>query len=238
MPIYRLHPEHVGFPPRSEFDSDMVAVGGDLQPKRLLEAYARGVFPWYNEPGKLHWYCPEERCVLRPSAVEISHSMRGLLRKVAFTYTMDKAFDRVIEACRGGERQGRTWIHDEIVEAYTELHVLGCAHSLEVWQGDELVGGLYGVSLGNLFFGESMFSKQANASKAALIHLCQFLAGEGVELVDCQVPNDHLLSMGAEVWHRDDFLDILEESLENESIVGNWQERFANWCTTSTNNNL
>jgi leucyl/phenylalanyl-tRNA--protein transferase len=238
MPVYELHPDLVGFPPRTEFDSDCIAVGGDLRIERLVESYARGVFPWYNEPGKLLWFCPEERCVLPVANVQVSHSMRTLFRKGELSYTMDCSFREVIEACREGERQGQTWIHDEIVEAYTELHRLGVAHSLEVWLHGRLVGGLYGISLGAMFFGESMFSRHANTSKAALIKLCQFLPSLGIEIVDCQVPNDHLLSMGAEVWHREDFLDTLEIALKSETTSGDWRYKFNLVSNGETNNPL
>jgi leucyl/phenylalanyl-tRNA--protein transferase len=238
MPIYQLHPDYVGFPPRSDFESDRVAVGGDLRVERLIEAYARGVFPWYNEPGKLHWYSPEERCVLPVSSVQVSHSMRGLMRRGELRFTMDTAFTEVIEACREGERQGQTWIHDEIVIAYSELHRKGLAHSLEVWLQDQLVGGLYGISLGTMFFGESMFSRHSNASKAALIQLCRFLPSLEIELVDCQVPSDHLLSMGAEVWHRDDFLDTLEMAIQRPTTSGSWSSAFDHFVSSSTNNGL
>jgi leucyl/phenylalanyl-tRNA--protein transferase len=238
MPIYQLHPDFVGFPRRSDFEDDVVAVGGDLRTERLLEAYARGVFPWYNEPGKLQWFCPEERCVLPVSSIQVSHSMRSILRKGEYSFTMDHSFSEVMEACREGERQNQTWIHDEIVDAYTALHRLGFAHSLEVWFQGRLVGGLYGVSLGSMFFGESMFSRHSNASKAALIQLCRFLPTLAVELIDCQVPNDHLLSMGAQVWLRDDFLDSLEISIESKTLAGSWSDDFELWMRGETNNSL
>jgi leucyl/phenylalanyl-tRNA--protein transferase len=236
MPVYELHPDFVGFPPRTEFDNDCIAVGGDLRSERLVEAYARGVFPWYNEPGKLLWYCPAERCVLPVRNVQVSHSMRGVFRKGEFSFTLDSSFREVIEACREGKRQGQTWIHDEIVDAYAELHRRGVAHSLEVWLQGRLVGGLYGISLGSMFFGESMFSRYPNASKAALIMLCRFLPSLGIELVDCQVPNDHLQSMGAEVWHRDEFLDTLEKAMKQPTILGNWKEKLLPSANTETNN--
>jgi leucyl/phenylalanyl-tRNA--protein transferase len=238
MPVYELHPDFVGFPPRTEFDSDCIAVGGDLRTERLVEAYARGVFPWYNEPGKLLWYCPQERCVLPVANVQVSHSMRSLFRKGEFSFSVDSSFREVIEACREGERQGQTWIHDEIVDAYSELHRIGVAHSLEVWLQGRLVGGLYGISLGAMFFGESMFSRHANASKAALIKLCQFLPTQGIDIIDCQVPNDHLLSMGAEVWHRDDFLDTLELAMKQQTISGSWKAKFERSTSRETNNML
>ena len=238
MPVYQLHPDFVGFPPRSEFDQDMVAVGGDLRTERLLEAYSRGIFPWYNEPGQLHWYSPEERCVLPVESVEVSHSMRSIFRKGELTFSMDTAFRQVIEACREGEREGQTWIHDEIVDSYVALHKLGVAHSLEVWNKQVLVGGLYGVSLGNLFFGESMFSRQPNTSKAALITLCRFLPRLDINLIDCQVPNDHLVSMGAVVWHRDYFLDTVENGIQQPTASGSWQKIFAEWNGSAINNSV
>jgi leucyl/phenylalanyl-tRNA--protein transferase len=238
MPIYQLHSQHVGFPPRSEFDYDIIAVGGDLRLERLVEAYSRGVFPWYNEPGKLQWFCPDERCVLPVSSVQVSHSMRSVLRKGELSFSMDHSFLEVIEACREGERQNQTWIHDEIVEAYTTLHSQGLAHSLEVWLQDRLVGGLYGVSLGSMFFGESMFSRHSNASKSALIQLCRFLPTIGIDLVDCQVPNDHLLSMGAEVWQRNRFLDLLEIGIKHTSLKGSWSEVFEHWLLDETNKSM
>jgi leucyl/phenylalanyl-tRNA--protein transferase len=238
MPIYKLHPDFIGFPPRTEFEGDLIAVGGDLRRERLIEAYKRGVFPWYNEPGKLRWYSPDERCVLPVASVQVSHSMRNLLNKRELTFTMDKSFSEVVEACREGERQGQTWIHDEIVNAYSDLHAAGYAHSLEVWKDGRLVGGLYGVSIGSLFFGESMFSRHSNASKAALIQLCRFLPEIGIELIDCQVPNDHLISMGAEVWHRDDFLDTLEKAIAVVSKCEHWQTAFQDFHWRQTNNGL
>lgn len=226
MPIYRLHPEHYGFPERKEFDEDIVAVGGDLAPGRLIEAYCRGVFPWYNTPGELQWFCPQERCVLPVAAVRVSHSMRNVFNRNAFSFRMDTAFVAVMEGCRGGERIGQTWIFDETVEAYSALHRGGLAHSLEVFKDNELVGGLYGLSVGSVFFGESMFSAAPNASKAALIRLAEFLPSLGISIIDCQVPNDHLLSLGAEVWDRNRFLDCLESWIDLPTEVGSWQEPF------------
>jgi leucyl/phenylalanyl-tRNA--protein transferase len=183
----------------------------------------------------MHWYCPAERCVLPVDAVSISHSMRSLLRRNTLRYTMDTSFMAVIEACREGVRESNTWIHDEIVEAYGELHRRGLAHSLEVWEDKELVGGLYGVSLGALFFGESMFSRRSNASKAALVALCRFLPQMGIELVDCQVPNDHLMSMGAKSMSRDMFLDTLQSALEKNTNAGNWKREFAQFMDAGIN---
>ncbi len=238
MPIYQLHPDFIGFPPRSEFDQDIVAVGGDLRSDRLIEAYSRGIFPWYNEPGDMHWYCPAERCILPVSEVTISHSMRSILKRDAFRYSMDSAFSEVIAACREGEREGNTWIHDEIMDAYSELNRRGLAHSVEVWQGKKLVGGLYGIALGSMFFGESMFSRASNSSKAALIVLCRFLPHMGIELVDCQVPNDHLMSMGAEIVTRDAFLDNLEAAIQLPTAMGSWDAEFAQFMKHGINKRI
>jgi len=238
MPIYQLHPDFIGFPPRSEFDQDIVAVGGDLRSDRLIEAYSRGIFPWYNEPGDMHWYCPAERCILPVSEVTISHSMRSILKRDAFRYSMDSAFSEVIAACREGEREGNTWIHDEIMDAYSELNRRGLAHSVEVWQGKKLVGGLYGIALGSMFFGESMFSRTSNSSKAALIVLCRFLPHMGIELVDCQVPNDHLMSMGAEIVTRDAFLDNLEAAIQLPTAMGSWDAEFAQFMKHGINKRI
>jgi len=226
MPIYRLHPDHYGFPDRSEFEHDIVAVGGDLAPERLMEAYCCGVFPWYSTPGDLQWFCPQERCVLPVDAVRVSHSMRNVFNRNDYTYRMDSAFVSVMEGCRGGERKGQTWIFDETVEAFGALHRNGLAHSLEVYKDGELVGGLYGLVVGGVFFGESMFSAAPNASKAALILLAEFLPSQGINYIDCQVPNDHLLSMGAQVWSRDRFLDALEQWIDQSTEVGSWEESF------------
>ncbi|MFN5622134.1 MAG: leucyl/phenylalanyl-tRNA--protein transferase [Flavobacteriales bacterium] len=226
MPIYRLHPDHYGFPERSEFEQDIIAVGGDLAPGRLIEAYCRGVFPWYNTPGDLQWFSPQERCVLPVDAVRVSHSMRNVFNRNEFSFSMDTAFVQVMEGCRGGDRIGQTWIFDETVEAYSSLHKAGLAHSLEVYKDGVLVGGLYGLSVGSVFFGESMFSAASNASKAALIKLSQFLPSLGITMIDCQVPNDHLMSLGGQVWERNRFLDALEGWIALPTEVGKWETLF------------
>lgn len=221
MPTYLLD-EELWFPPLSEQDNEVVALGGDLTPDRLLLGYISGVFPWYNDPGEILWWNPFKRCVLYCSEVKISHSMRNIFNKNVYRVTFDQNFLGVMEGCRGGERKGETWIHDEVVVAYSRMHELGLAHSVEVWEGDELVGGLYGVSLGSIFFGESMFSRKPNSSKMALITLAKKLGSLGFELIDCQVYNDHLGSMGARVIDKLEFMKLLKVKIDEKGYLGNW----------------
>jgi leucyl/phenylalanyl-tRNA--protein transferase len=222
MPIYQLPQDEYWFPPESEYSDDIVAVGGDLNPQRLLLAYRRGIFPWYNEPGEIIWWCPEVRCVQFTDEVKISHSMRNTFNKGTFRITMDKAFTQVIEGCREGIRENATWLFDEMAEAYTALHEQGYAHSVEVWQGRKLVGGLYGLSLGHVFFGESMFSRVPNSSKAAFIRLSQYLNENGWKILDCQVVTDHLTSLGASAVSREIFLPLLQHELQYPDSIGKW----------------
>jgi leucyl/phenylalanyl-tRNA--protein transferase len=224
MPIYQLEQNDTWFPTREEYEGDIVAVGGDLLPERLLTAYHMGIFPWYNDPGEIMWWCPEERCVLLNDEVRISHSMRNVFNARKFEIRMDTCFDRVMEECRARDRKDHTWILDEIKSAYLNLHEAGLAHSVEVWQGKELVGGLYGVSLGHVFFGESMFSIAPNSSKFAFISLARILNEMGWKLMDCQVPTEHLMSLGARSMERNDFLNLLEEELKHPTLLGPWTE--------------
>lgn len=189
-------------------EDGLLAIGGNLKLETLLKAYRSGIFPWYNEGDPICWYSPEERCVLFPSEIKISKSMRQVMRSGKFKLTKNQAFDKVIQACASINRkeQDGTWIVSEMMSAYKSLHLNGYAHSIEVWQEEELVGGLYGVDMGHVFCGESMFSYVANASKLALIHLAQ---NYNYSLIDCQVTNPHLLSMGAREIARKEFLDIL-----------------------------
>jgi len=222
MPIYRLKNEKLWFPDPDEFEGDVVAVEGDLRPERLVAAYSQGIFPWYNDPGEIVWWHPEERCVLHLEKLRVSHSMRNTINRCEFTCTFDRAFEEVIEACREGEREGETWIHDEVVENYIQLHKIGLAHSVEVWKNGKLVGGLYGVSLGSMFCGESMFARESNASKFGFIFLVNQLKQLGWKWIDCQVINDHLESLGAEVISRDLFIAMLRVAMHSETIKGNW----------------
>jgi leucyl/phenylalanyl-tRNA---protein transferase len=207
MPLFALDKQLI-FPPVHLAEPDgLLAVGGDLSTARLLLAYRSGIFPWY-EGEHILWWCPNPRFVLFPDELKISKSMKTLLKRNAFELTINKAFTQVINNCKTISRkeQDGTWISDEIKSAYTHLYQIGFAQSVEVWQDGELVGGLYGVRLGKVFFGESMFSKVSNASKYAFISFVQQLKKEGVELIDCQIYTEHLESLGARMIEREDFL--------------------------------
>ena len=200
------------FPDVSEADkSGILAVGGDLSPERLMLAYKSGIFPWFDSDEPILWWSPQQRMVLFPDELVISKSMRSILRKEVFTVTFNKDFRAVISNCSQISRNGQqgTWISEEMIEAYVKLHQLGYAKSVEVWQNNELVGGLYGIDLGHIFCGESMFSKVSNASKVAFITLVEKLKIRKYKLIDCQVHNDHLESLGAREIDRAQFLEIL-----------------------------
>lgn len=204
--------ERLWFPPVEEAVEDgLLAVGGDLSTERLLLAYHNGIFPWYNDDVPM-WWCPDPRFVLYPEELHISKSMKGLLKKDAFGFTTNKAFGEVIYNCQQKEREGQdgTWITADVLNAYTKLHELGFAHSAEAWQDGKLVGGMYGIRLGNMFFGESMFSLVSNASKYAFIKYVQQLQADGVELIDCQVYTEHLESLGAVMIPRSEFMQQLK----------------------------
>ncbi len=190
----------------------IVAIGGDLSPERLLLAYQNGIFPWYDHDEPKLWWCPEERMVLFFENLRITKSMKKIILRKEFQVTFNTAFREVISNCQQAPRkdQDGTWISDEIVEAYCKLHELGHAKSVEVWQNEELVGGLYGIDLGDVFCGESMFSKVPNASKVGFIHLAKQLEMANYKLLDCQVYNDHLNSLGCIEIDREDFLEILK----------------------------
>ena len=227
MPVYRL-PEAVVFPPVDHAaKSGLLAVGGDLSPERLLAAYREGIFPWYGDGEPILWWSPDPRFVLFPDELRVSRSMGQFLKKGFVRITFDRAFRKVIAACRRPRPdQNGTWITEEMQEAYCALHGLGYAHSVEVWQGGILAGGLYGVSLGRAFFGESMFSAIPNASKAALITLIPHLKKRGFDLIDCQVETAHLAGLGARPISRRDFCALLKQSLRHETLRGNWGESF------------
>jgi len=200
------------FPPVSEASPEgILAIGGDLSPQRLILAYQSGIFPWYSEGEPIIWYSPNKRMVLFPERLKISKSMRQILRQEKFRITYNKNFKEVIENCKSinRENQNGTWITAEMQEAYLRLHEQGVAKSVEVWQHDKLVGGLYGIDLGDVFCGESMFSKVSNTSKLAFIHLVQELQAKKYKLIDCQVYNEHLASLGAEEITRKEFLKYI-----------------------------
>jgi leucyl/phenylalanyl-tRNA--protein transferase len=214
--MYFLNKE-MFFPPVTFADEDgMFAIGGDLSTERLLLAYRNGIFPWYNEGEPICWYCPDPRFVLFPNDLETSKSMRTVINSGIFSFTVNRAFDEVIKNCKNVYRKDQpgTWISDAIIEAYSGLHVKGYAHSAEAWSDGELVGGLYGIRLGKVFFGESMFNKQSNASKFAFIKYVQYLEKQDVQLVDCQVYTRHLESLGAKMIRRDYFLQLLHNLIK------------------------
>lgn len=225
MAVYRLGEDPELFPPPGEADeSGLLAVGGDLSPRRLLSAYAQGIFPWYSEGQPLLWHSPDPRFVLLPDALHVAGSLKKTLKRGPYEVRLDTAFAQVIDACARTPRPGQegTWITREMKEAYVALHRLGFAHSAEAWRGSELVGGLYGVSLGSAFFGESMFAHAPDASKVAFATLVEWLKGRGFTLVDCQVYTDHLARFGAELWPRPRFLAALAHALEAPTLRGKW----------------
>ena len=200
------------FPPVEMASSEgILAFGGDLQPQRLILAYQSGIFPWYNEGEPIIWYSPAMRMVLFPEELKISKSMHRFIAKNEFRITWNKAFEQVIDHCQKSPRKDQlgTWITEEMKEAYIKLYKLGFAKSVEVWKKDELVGGLYGIDLGHVFCGESMFSKVSNTSKLAFIHLVQELQKKDYKLIDCQVYNEHLESLGAREISREEFMGFL-----------------------------
>ena len=204
------------FPPVTEADEEgILAIGGDLSTQRLLLAYRNGIFPWYTDDEPIIWWCPNPRFVLFPDEIKISKSMRAFLKKQTYSFTINNCFNNVIKNCKTINREGQsgTWISEEVIDAYTNLHNLGYALSAETWKNNKLVGGLYGVKMGNIFFGESMFSLSPNASKFAFIQLVQHLKNEGVKLIDCQVYTNHLESLGAKMIDRNDFMRLLEQHL-------------------------
>ena len=209
--------DKIYFPPVESADADgLLAIGGDLSSERLLLAYRSGIFPWFNEEDPICWWSPDPRFVLYPPEIRISKSMQVVFKKDIFQFTTNTAFKAVITNCQNvyREGQGGTWITDEMKAAYIELHRLGFAHCAEAWIGDELVGGLYGIRLGNIFFGESMFSHCSNASKFAFISYVRQLEKENVQLIDCQLHTNHLESLGARMISRADF-SLLVRSLIN-----------------------
>jgi len=224
VPVYRLT-EEIRFPPPELAEPEgLLAVGGDLRPERLLEAYRRGIFPWYAQCDPILWFCPDPRYVIRPRDVRVSRSLVKTLRRGVFEIRSDTAFDRVIAHCAQvpRPRQEGTWITEEMQEAYSLLHRLGYAHCVETWFAGELVGGLYGVSLGKCFFGESMFSLRPDASKVAFVALARQLERWGFELIDCQVYTDHLARFGASPWPRRRFLEELADLIQAATRRGNW----------------
>lgn len=224
-PLFRLG-RALAFPdPGESLPSGLLAVGGDLSCERLLLAYSQGIFPWYCEDQPILWHSPDPRMLLLPSALRVSRSLARTLRQGRYQVRLDSAFAEVVHACAEVPRPGQpgTWITPEMQRAYVVLHERGYAHSAEAWEQGRLVGGLYGVSLGGAFFGESMFAERPDASKVAFVTLVRQLARWGFDLIDCQVHTPHLERFGAEPWPRPRFLAALAQSLERPTRVGSWR---------------
>ncbi len=226
MPVFRLHPDTLLFPPTRLAEPDgLLAVGGDLSPERLLLAYRQGIFPWYSDEEPILWWSPAPRLILLPENLRISRRLARTIRKQTFQISFDTAFAEVVAHCAGTPRPGQpgTWITAEMQEAYGRLHELGFAHSVEARQGEKLVGGLYGLALGGVFFGESMFSLVADSSKVAFAALVERLKEWDFGLIDCQVATRHLLSLGAHEVEREEFERRLALALAKPTHKKSWQ---------------
>ena len=224
MPVYVLSDEIVFPPVNLATHEGLLAIGGDLSTARLLEAYRNGIFPWYSEGEPIMWWSPTPRMVVLPGNYRPSKSLRQKLRKNVFSIRFDTAFREVMQACAKAPRNGQegTWITTEMQEAYYKLHKQGYAHSVEAYQNNQLVGGLYGISLGKAFFGESMFHDITDASKVAYHHLMEFVSGNGIEVVDAQQDTPHLRKLGGTLLDRDDFISLLRNALQAPTLKGPW----------------
>ena len=223
--VFILKNDFPGFPsPDFAEDDGLLAIGGEMNVEWLLEAYRNGIFPWYDDNSLIMWWSPAPRAVMKPSEVHISHSMRPIFNQKKYELRVDTAFETVMRLCASVKRKDEegTWILPEIIDAYTQLHILGYAHSFEAWQDGELVGGLYGVSLGRMFFGESMFSLKPNASKFAFISMAKLLQNTDFDYIDCQVPNPHLKSLGCGLMARDEFLRLVYQNNSYPTLRGKW----------------
>lgn len=225
VPVYALSEELSFPPPELAREDGLLAVGGDLSPERLVLAYENGIFPWVTEHGPLLWWCPAPRFVLFPEELHVGRTLRKQQRRAPYRISLDEAFAEVIRACASTKRPGQpgTWIRPDIQAAYIELHRLGIAHSVEAWEGDELVGGLYGVALGSVFCGESMFARRPDASKLAFVTLVEQLRRWGYTMVDCQVFTEHLDRFGAREIELEDFLVRLYEGVARPGKEGRWR---------------
>ena len=223
--IYELDPDYLGFPDPEEAEPDgLVAIGGDLSPQRLVNAYCQGLFPWYSEGEPLMWWSLDPRMVLFPDEFRCSKTLRRLVRSGRFEVRIDTCFKEVMQHCAQVEREGQdgTWITPEMIEAYVELHQLGLAHSFETFREGQLVGGLYGVSVGQIFCGESMFHIETDASKVAMVRLVEFCKQHNFRLIDAQQETAHLASLGARPIKRSDYLAILDSLDFSKTLVGSW----------------
>lgn len=231
MPVYRLSHDLIFPPPALAEPDGLLAVGGDLSVKRLLLAYSMGIFPWYSDDSPILWWSPDPRLVLIPDELHVSRSLRQTIRKGLYRITFDSAFEQVIRGCaeRHEDTKGATWLTEEMIEAYVRLHRAGFAHSAESWTEDgELAGGVYGVALGSVFFGESMFARRSDASKAAFVALVKRLRNEGCSMIDCQMTTRHLQRFGAREIPRERFLQLLQQGTRQPTRTGPW-----NWKADS-----
>lgn len=224
QPRIKVLTDEIDFPNLEEAWEGLLAIGGDLSEARLVAAYEKGIFPWFGEEDPILWWAPEQRSILFLHELNISKSMRNILNRNQFEIRMDTSFEEVVRSCGDIRRDGEgTWISEEIIKAYVSLHELGLAHSIESWHQGKLVGGLYGVSLGRMFFGESMFARMNNASKVAFIHLVKWARERGFGPIDCQVQNTHLASLGAREIERSEFMGILDQSIrKGATLKGKW----------------
>jgi leucyl/phenylalanyl-tRNA--protein transferase len=235
MPVFRLD-DRLVFPPVHLAEDGLLALGGDLRPERLLLGYTQGIFPWYAENLPILWHSPDPRMVMTTGDLIVQKSLRKAMKKRPYELKMDTAFVRVLEGCASVPRPGQTgtWLIPEMMDAYSKLHELGFAHSIEAWEGDALVGGLYGVSLGGAFFGESMFAKAPDASKIAFVATVRQLDAWDVKLIDCQVHTDHLERFGAYEISRADYLERLHVALDHPTKRGKWKLELSYDALTSS----
>lgn len=213
--IYLLDNDNFDFPTLEMISDDLVAIGGDFHPQRLINAYESGIFPWFiDEYNYIHWFCPKKRMVLYPNEMRVSKSLKRVINNKGYVVKSNERFEDVIRSCANIKRkhEDETWISEEFITAYTQLHELGFAFSIECYLDDELVGGLYGLLIGNVFCGESMFAKERDASKVAFYYLCQQAKQNGIQLIDCQVHNEHLATLGAKEIPREEYIKLLKQS--------------------------
>ncbi|WP_040394187.1 leucyl/phenylalanyl-tRNA--protein transferase [Catenovulum agarivorans] len=229
MALYQLDPQHIYFPPAQlalESPNGLLAIGGELKPAWLLKAYKNGIFPWFNPGEPILWWSPDPRGVIRPNQIHANKSLRKYLKKSGFSYSVNRAFSQVIQNCATlRQKTDGTWITNEMIQAYIELHQQGHAHSIEVWQNQQLVGGLYGINIGGLFCGESMFHLVSNASKAAFNCLGQVCQQLNIQLIDCQMVNPHLETLGVYEMSRDEFLTELSNLAQRTISADAWIAR-------------
>jgi leucyl/phenylalanyl-tRNA---protein transferase len=226
MPVFQLNDHDLLFPPQELAEpSGLIGFSSDLSKERVLTAYSQGIFPWFEDEGQFFWFCPDPRCVLFPAELKVHKSMNSIFNQHKFQYSYDTCFTKVMEACAERKRTDEegTWISDKFLETYSTLHELGIAHSVEVWQEGLLVGGLYGLAIGKIFYGESMFALVTNASKAGFITLTRHLQKAGYWLIDCQQETKHLVSMGARGISRDKFLEYVSLNQFEKTTVGKFE---------------